>query len=1046
MKLPVLSRRKILQLMVLLSAFPSLSVKEALALRHSISNGITAPNGGKSQINLNVLQGGGEYPFINLAKLFSSWGWQNGNTTTALTPDLFDADYYPTTLVNGGVKTAGLSIPSQTTRPGNYVLRWSGNGTTTVVSAATLSYSVTAATKASQCVITLASTTVGNGPAPLAVGQAIVLAGATGTGWSILNGAQIVAAIDITGLLITINLDTSAVSGTLGGTITASNSLISTNGFGRCVFKTTTNTQNGMGISAIGVPHITNMAIIHVDDEAAYNSGQIFGTQFLARLKQAKPAVIRFLNWQNGNGNNCTTWDNGRRPETYYQYQSGQTRVDYLCNPAGSGITTSSGSDYTVSGPTGFTTLNDKQIVHVVYNSTSATTFPITLTSGQPNFTWTAHGLQNNNWVYLTNDGGTIPSPFVTGNLNLFPFVANSIMYVNRVDADTISLSATPGGAPITPLANSTGLITARSVQTINVGGTGQFPILSNTRPPSVSGGGYITGNSINSFDTLVYDDLAKAYNRQGTIGSPGLIQNGVPFSLFIKLSALVGAHPHFVALAYTVTPMTDWHKQAGAYCRDNGPSWMVPRFEGPNEVWNTPISTLYAGTISTLYGWGLDINNWYGKVVSTIGQDLNSVWPGDVNGVKYKVLCGCQATNFAAPTQNDPRLKSTKYLTQTPQAGYLADPAYKWCTSVTLASYINPWQYGYNQECQLAFSYYVTNSSTGTDPATYVNGLGGGGICTVSGTTFTMNGHGFVANQAVAPLVSFPGTFPTGISGAQLYILPSGLTANTFQVATSEGGAAISASGGTGTFYICPGAGSNAPNVFTQKILYQNAASWAANISGVNNNVKFICTYEGGYAPVYPNGSNCTSTITGATNANPCVLTLPTATNGTRVNSQSTVNNPMAVVGMYIKLSGLTGNFAGFNGQTVHITGVSGASVTTDLDASGVGAFSGSGTATYYADNGTTPMGTAVVALRYAGKNVAALQTHLTNDYNNLVNTVSGAVVGENPSCFQMGGNTDPVVTATPPVPSGNVWSVLEDIYQTPDPPQWLAITAFNQ
>jgi hypothetical protein len=44
-------------------------------------------------------------------------------------------------------------------------------------------------------------------------------------------------------------------------------------------------------------------------------------------------------------------------------------------------------------------------------------------------------------------------------------------------------------------------------------------------------------------------------------------------------------------------------------------------------------------------------------------------------------------------------------------------------------------------------------------------------------------------------------------------------------------------------------------------------------------------------------------------------------------------------------------------------------------------------------------------------------------------------AAGGEFPFCFQLSGNS----------PSDNVWAVLETVYQTPNPPQWNAIVAFN-
>jgi hypothetical protein len=48
-------------------------------------------------------------------------------------------------------------------------------------------------------------------------------------------------------------------------------------------------------------------------------------------------------------------------------------------------------------------------------------------------------------------------------------------------------------------------------------------------------------------------------------------------------------------------------------------------------------------------------------------------------------------------------------------------------------------------------------------------------------------------------------------------------------------------------------------------------------------------------------------------------------------------------------------------------------------------------------------------------------------------------AAGGEFPSQYWMGG------PAPPGNPTGATWSVLEDIYQIPNPPPWNAIVAFN-
>jgi hypothetical protein len=106
-------------------------------------------------------------------------------------------------------------------------------------------------------------------------------------------------------------------------------------------------------------------------------------------------------------------------------------------------------------------------------------------------------------------------------------------------------------------------------------------------------------------------------------------------------------------------------------------------------------------------------------------------------------------------------------------------------------------------------------------------------------------------------------------------------------------------------------------------------------------------------------------------------------------------------------------------------ITNVSGSAVTLDCNSSSFsGTFAGSGLLYYfntqqYKEN-----------LAFAGKTASNLQAITTECYNN-----STAAGFEFPSMFQLSGVT----------PSNNAWSVLEDIYQTPDPAQWLAAVAFN-
>jgi hypothetical protein len=83
-------------------------------------------NGGRSQVNLNFLQSGGDFPFLNCLKSAQTWSLIDNSGTPD--PSTLDSDGYPTRITNGGVYTV-FFVPSQAARPGNYVITWDGNGT-----------------------------------------------------------------------------------------------------------------------------------------------------------------------------------------------------------------------------------------------------------------------------------------------------------------------------------------------------------------------------------------------------------------------------------------------------------------------------------------------------------------------------------------------------------------------------------------------------------------------------------------------------------------------------------------------------------------------------------------------------------------------------------------------------------------------------------------------------------------------------------------------------------------------------------------------------
>ena len=77
-------------------------------------------------MNLNFLQTGRRLSVFKLSEDRPNWslvdnsGWPD--------PDTLDSDGYPMRIVHGGVYTV-FFVPSQASRPGNYVITWNGNGT-----------------------------------------------------------------------------------------------------------------------------------------------------------------------------------------------------------------------------------------------------------------------------------------------------------------------------------------------------------------------------------------------------------------------------------------------------------------------------------------------------------------------------------------------------------------------------------------------------------------------------------------------------------------------------------------------------------------------------------------------------------------------------------------------------------------------------------------------------------------------------------------------------------------------------------------------------
>jgi len=995
-------------------------------------------NGGKSQVNFNFLLGGGEYPFIDALKTAQSWSFSGLNA--AVTPDMLDSNGWPVS-IPATVITVTF-VPSQSARPGNYVVTWTGNGTigfnmtNTVLPTATFTGSVTSG----------------------------VLTAGSPTGGTIQKGMT----LSVTGVIGNQLTGTTGGAGTyqvIGGVNAGSQSMtvsggskIGSGGSGRYVFSTSDfrfDFRIGTGVN------VTNAKIFHVNDEADLNAGQVFSSYFKARITEANFGVLRFLNWMGnssggGNTTNMTTWS-ARKPINHWSYEAFELRQSLYA-----GATGSTGRVYSVSAPSihssdgttwsaGQSPKNGDTVLAKITNSATATisaavssgvTTVLTIPTSAPNANFNLVG----ETVIISGISGSWSS--MNGNRTVTAASSGSV----TISFDSSAL--TPGG-----LAGSA--LVGHQLCSLDVAASGTPINILNQFSQALNDFSYPIGGTFQSLATFVFNSTLNAWIKQGADSSENSvgINGGAPIELMIRLCIETGAHPWLPAPFMACTPMTDWHQGLAAYCLANCPNWMIPRFEVPNELWNFQFqSTFFAGEIGVAYGWGANNQaDWVGRVASTIGQDIAAAYGVSMANVKtqtkYQMVCGvwtASATNGIGVAASNPRLASTKYLLQTPQSGYLASAAANWCTHICVANYVAPSEKTSNQEISDAFNYVLNGVST--IPPAYID---------------TLN------------------------SGSTVDNIPGFIAAATAWKTWAQGG------GGSGI--------------------------------AVNK----MCCYEGGYSPDYQTGGASptpTSTISGATSANPCVLTMnSTSFNG---NTFSNASTPAAFVGAAITISGLGGTMgtllnnpssevvtftgggsANINGANtlllnqavwftadnantganlpaeltqVNLTGagtqtsrpyyvvstgnpfqisltrggtpitfaasgtntiraqegwfisaVSGVSVSIDVNA-GSATYTTSGTATY----GGSPGNTYINRLRYAGKLVysspnmaTGLQGYTALVYNNFAALSGGGFTAEFPSCFQLGGST----------PSGNVWSVLEDIYQTPNPPQWLAFIAFN-
>ncbi len=460
---------------------------------------------------------------------------------------------------------------------------------------------------------------------------------------------------------------------------------------GRFVFTPTSTTsiqQLNFGVRSMdSVDYIKKISIYALSDEPAYLAGEIWNPDFIARLTESKPGVLRMMDWLANNTSHITTWAT-RKPVDYFSQAAGTCRASWFKGAAAlTGAMT-----YTLS--TG-DSLVDKMIYQIQYGAASTyISSAVTFTGNTVN--WTGHPNANGDLMTLQSAGSGAPSNTRWSSENL---------YVINSTTDSFQLSLTPGGAAVslgTP--NGAGVVAVR-LPTLSIdGGTTKRAIRNQYGDPLQTNLRGFDPGGRHMWATIVYDDTLKCWLNNGTTNDiAGFFAAGTSPELILDLLIKVKAHPWINFPFLALDPMTDYVEEFVTYIKNNAPFWMIPRYEPPNELWNSAggfYATRYAWNIAwTLWGVQFGTHEWYGKIASTIGQKIWSIYGSpELNGDQYHMIVGFQTASISN-LQSLPaveRLRSTAYLNQAAaaQSGYTKIAAHYLATHMAIANYFNPTAY----------------------------------------------------------------------------------------------------------------------------------------------------------------------------------------------------------------------------------------------------------------------------------------------------------------------------------------------------------------
>lgn len=380
---------------------------------------------------------------------------------------------------------------------------------------------------------------------------------------------------------------------------------------------------------------------------------------------------IRFMDWQGTNGTSHSG-AGGLKDETHCSWRSVKIDNSVYCGVASYGAHT---NDITVPTRSGFTALTDGY--EITFTATHNWCEQKAVTSGANSsglitMTCASHGLVTGDIVlfpYRTNN----PPTNLGFYINLGQYTTSSTprsdygrwreQTVTVVDPDTFTIdnldASTWGAFP------AAGNITFCRRPTITYGGT-TYPVTGDFGRSFVG----IAGTSFRRH--MVYARWDEVFQRWKTDGSQASVNNpdygvnqGVPVEVMLKTCADAGAYPWFcIATQYTYDATETFMQRVKDWI-DSNATWMIPRLEKSNEVWNGGPAfpqTPYFAFKAELSGLsGDDIHNRYGYEVTRMADAADAVWS---NRSARKICLMWQS--LASNTFINRRLQATPYFGST--------------------------------------------------------------------------------------------------------------------------------------------------------------------------------------------------------------------------------------------------------------------------------------------------------------------------------------------------------------------------------------------